>query len=195
MDIMKQNEILNQNIDIEIIRSKRKTASISIGRDCTVTVRVPEYVSEKDALKFVQSKEKWILKHLRQMKEKAVQSDVEKLDESQIKELYQKAREEIPKEVGYYAKIVGVDYGRITIRSQKTRWGSCSSKGNLNFNCLLMLAPKEVREYVVVHELCHRKQMNHSEAFWKEVEKVMPDYKEKKTWLKENGGELMNKIF
>ena len=195
MNIMEQNEILNKNIDIEIIRSKRKTVSISIGRDCTVTVRVPEYVSEKDVLKFIQSKEKWILKHLRQMKEKAVQSDVEKLDESQIKELYQKAREEIPKEVSYYAKIVGVDYGRITIRSQKTRWGSCSSKGNLNFNCLLMLAPKEVREYVVVHELCHRKQMNHSEAFWKEVEKAMPDYKEKKTWLKENGGELMNKIF
>ena len=71
------------------------------------------------------------------------------------------------------------------------RWGSCSSKGNLNFNCLLMLAPSEILDYVVVHELCHRKQMNHSKAFWLEVEKVLPDYKESIEWLKEEGCQLM----
>ena len=86
---------------------------------------------------------------------------------------------------------MGVDYGQITIRSQKTRWGSCSSKGNLNFNCLLLLAPPEVLDYVVVHELCHRKEMNHSPRFWAEVARVMPDYKVRRKWLKDNGNGLM----
>ena len=85
----------------------------------------------------------------------------------QQKKLASKALDYIPGRVKYYADIIGVTYGKITIRNQKTRWGSCSSKGNLNFNCLLMLMPPEVIDYVVVHELCHRKQMNHSKAFWR----------------------------
>ena len=78
---------------------------------------------------------------------------------------------------------------------QKTRWGSCSSDGNLNFNCLLMLAPEEVQNYVVVHELCHRRQMNHSKKFWDEVEKYDPDYKKQKKWLKDHGDEIMRRAF
>jgi predicted metal-dependent hydrolase len=93
--------------------------------------------------------------------------------------------------VQYFAPLVGVDYRRITIRSQKTRWGSCSSSGNLNFNCLLLLAPPEVLDYVVVHELCHRKEMNHAPRFWAEVGRVLPDYKKRNKWLKENGSRLM----
>jgi len=89
---------------------------------------------------------------------------------------------------------VGVDYGRITIRSQRTRWGSCSAKGNLNFNCLLMLCPEEVRDYVVIHELCHRKELNHSPKFWAEVEKVCPDHARQRKWLKENGGSLIARL-
>ena len=106
--------------------------------------------------------------------------------ELEIKELYKKAKQDIPVRAKKYAEIIGVSYGRITIRCQKTRWGSCSSKGNLNFNCLLMLMPEKVRDYVVIHELCHRKEMNHSKKFWKLVEDVMPDYKEQKKYLKDN---------
>ena len=112
-------------------------------------------------------------------------------NDAYIKELADKARIFIPERVKYYAEVIGVDYGRITIRCQKTRWGSCSSKGNLNFNCLLMLMPSEVIDYVVVHELCHIKQMNHSKAFWKEVEKVLPNYRKSAVWLKNEGSRIM----
>ena len=89
---------------------------------------------------------------------------------------------------------MGVTYGGITIRNQRSRWGSCSGQGTLNFNCLLMLAPPEVLDYVVVHELCHRKEMNHSAAFWAEVARVLPDYEARKRWLKENGPALIGRL-
>lgn len=85
---------------------------------------------------------------------------------------------------------MGVTYGRITIREQKTRWGSCSSKGNLNFNWRLIFAPEYVLDYVVVHELAHRKEMNHSKAFYAVIESVLPDYQTAKKWLKDHGHEL-----
>ena len=93
-----------------------------------------------------------------------------------------------------YADLMGVTYGTVSIRAQKTRWGSCSSKGNLNFNCLLALCPEGVMRYVVVHELSHRRHMNHSKAFWSMVEEYMPDYKEQKLYLKRNGDLLMARL-
>ena len=96
--------------------------------------------------------------------------------------------------MAYYAPQIGVDYGRITIRCQRTRWGSCSAKGNLNFNCLLMLAPPEVLDSVVVHELCHRREMNHSPRFYALVLRVFPDYHRWDRWLKDNGPALMARI-
>jgi predicted metal-dependent hydrolase len=87
----------------------------------------------------------------------------------------------------YYAKQMDTDYGRITVREQKTRWGSCSSKGNLNFNWKLMMMPEPIIDYVVIHELAHRKHMDHSKNFWLEVEKVLPDYRIKRDWLRKNG--------
>ena len=112
----------------------------------------------------------------------------------EIKTLAEKAHVVIPERVKHYAPLVGVDYGRITIRNQRTRWGSCSSKGNLNFNCLLMLLPDDVIDSVVVHELCHRKHMNHSAKFYAEVERVYPDYKRCSQWLNENGGVYLSRL-
>ena len=89
---------------------------------------------------------------------------------------------------------MGVTYGKVTLREQKTRWGSCSSKGNLNFNWKLALMPDEILDYVVVHELAHRMEMNHSDKFWKIVENVLPDYRERLSWLKANGGTLLARM-
>ncbi len=88
------------------------------------------------------------------------------------------------------APALGVSYGRIAIRDQRTRWGSCSSRGTLSFNWRLVLAPLAVADYVVVHELCHLREPNHSPGFWRLVEARRPGYREPRRWLAEHGWEL-----
>ena len=179
---------------VTVIRSNRKTVAIQVNSDRSVTVRAPRSVSEKDIEEILKKKKAWISKHIEKIKETKERFEAEpteKLTREKVIALAEEALKVIPERVEYFAKVIGVTYGKITVRNQKTRWGSCSSKGNLNFNCLLMLAPPEVLDYVVVHELCHRKQMNHSKAFWLEVEKVLPDYKEARKWLKEEGSQMI----
>lgn len=186
-------------MNVKIIRSNRKTLAIQINPNLLVTVRAPMYAPQSDIERILREKEGWIQKHIEKIREqeakkKEIQGESvesEYLTNEEIKKLADKALQHIPKRVSYYAKQIGVTYGKITIRNQKTRWGSCSSKGNLNFNCLLMLAPAEVLDYVVVHELCHRKEMNHSKAFWMEVQRILPDYKEVIQWLKEDGSQII----
>ncbi len=185
------------NVPVTVIKSNRKTLAISIKEDLSVTVRAPRRASKAEIERILKEKEQWIQKHISLMKEKKSRLDEIKensLTDAELKELKAKAKLIIPERVAAFSKIIGVDYGRISIRCQKTRWGSCSSKGNLNFNCLLMLAPPEVVDYVVVHELCHRKEMNHSKAFWSEVEKVIPNYKVYLRWLKEEGSLIMRRL-
>ncbi len=177
--------------NIELIRSNRKTIAIEVTKDLRVIVRAPLKASIKEINRFVWEKSDWIEKSLKKMQERANEAPKGKtLSEQDIKLLVTRAKRILPPKVDKYAKIIGVDYNHITIRLQKSRWGSCSGKGNLNFNCLLMRAPEEIIDYVVVHELCHRLEMNHSDRFWAHVEKVIPDYKERRKWLKEHGSEL-----
>lgn len=89
---------------------------------------------------------------------------------------------------------MGFPYEKVFVKTQKTRWGSCSSKGNISLNCLLMKAPPYVRKYVIVHELAHKKEMNHSERFWKVVAGEIPEYQKVARWLKENGESLIGKL-
>lgn len=186
---------MDTNTGIHIIKSRRKTISIEITKDLEIIVKAPIQLSNEQILEFIAKKRSWIEKHLEMVRQRNEEvQQIPKFTPEEIRSLADKALAIIPERVAYYAKIIGVTYGRITIRNQVSRWGSCSSKGNLNFNCLLMLTPPEVIDYVVVHELCHRKEMNHSQRFWNEVRKVLPDYEAQKKWLKENGGELIDRM-
>lgn len=179
---------------IEIIRSCRKTASIQIRPNGAVVFRAPMGMPEEEIRRILQEKQNWIKAHREKAminQKHAVRSPLTAED---LRSLAQEAAAALPPVVKEYAARMGVTYGRVTIRNQVSRWGSCSASGNLNFNCLLMLAPPEVREYVVVHELAHRRHMDHSAAFWQEVEDVMPNYREQVRWLKENGGELIARM-
>jgi predicted metal-dependent hydrolase len=174
-------------ISYQLIRSDRKTIAIQITHDGTVLVRAPRRASQTQIRTFVESKRDWILSHLSQI---TVPQPSEHLTSADLQALADRALELIPKRVAHFAPLVGVDYGRITIRNQRSRWGSCSAKGNLNFNCLLMLCPEEVLDYVVVHELCHLHEFNHSPRFWALVAAQLPDYEVWKKWLKTHTEDL-----
>ena len=179
---------------ISIIRSSRKTLSIQL-KSGEIIARAPLRMKDKEIYSFIESKKSWIEKNLAKIeeREKAV-GDADPFTAEEIKALAEKAKVVIAERVKYYAPMIGVTYNRITIRCQRTRWGSCSSKGNLNFNCLLALFPLEIIDSVVVHELCHRKHMNHSPQFYAEIEKVFPEYRRCNKWLKDNGGLYMARL-
>lgn len=181
--------------NVEVRRSKRKSAAIKITADMQIVVFVPLYVSDNEIERMVISKSKWIDEHMLKVQSTIDErSKLEKITFEQVKELADQAVEYIPKRVKYYAEKENFVYNKITIKNLVSRWGSCSTKGNLNFNCLLMLTPDYVIDYIVVHELCHLREMNHSEKFWAEVEKIMPDYQRAELWLKQNGGNLISRM-
>ena len=180
---------------VNIIRSNRKTIAIQIDREANVIVRAPLFVSEAEIKRFLDQKEAWIRNNQEKIREEEQALEgIKPLTGEEIEKLADQALKDIPKRVAFYAKQIGVTYGRITIRNQKTRWGSCSSKGNLNFNCLLMLTPPQVIDSVVVHELCHRKEMNHSAKFYEEIYRVYPEYDKWNRWLKENGPMILRRM-
>lgn len=191
---MEKSQMILSNIKVLIIRSNRKTLSIQL-KSGEIIARAPLRMKDKEIYSFIESKKLWIEKNLSKIveREKAI-SEVQPFTQEELNALAEKAKQIIPERVRYYAPKIGVTYNRITIRCQRTRWGSCSSKGNLNFNCLLALFSLEVIDSVVVHELCHRKHMNHSPQFYAEIEKVFPKYKKWHKWLNDNGGVYMGRL-
>lgn len=175
-------------ITYEIIKSSRKTIAVEVRQDGSVLVRAPRNCPQSRIDTFLKEKQTWVLAKVEEQKEKEADSmKIQPLSEAEQRLYRDKAREIFEQKVSYYAQMMGVSYGRIAIRDQKTRWGSCSGEGNLNFNWRLIFAPAGVLDYVVVHELAHRKEMNHSPRFWKVVEDTMPEYRKYQRWLKENG--------
>ena len=171
-----------------IKKSRRTTISVQITPDQKLLVKAPAYTSIKEVEDFLRKKRDWIIKQINRTKvtsQQAAQMGI--LSDKEIRKLKRDAKKIIPERVEYYAKLSGITYNRIFIRLQKSRWGSCSIEGNLNFNALLALMPLEVLDSVVVHELCHRRHMDHSKAFYDEVLKIFPDYKKWDKWLKQNG--------
>lgn len=169
--------------EIFVVRSNRKSIAVQVKKDGQIVVRAPQRMAKQRIREFVAAHEAWIEK---------TQSSVSQLQESRREITEQErikgietAKTIIPERVAYFAQRMGVTYNRITIREQKTRWGSCSSRGNLNFNWQLVRTSPELLDYVVVHELAHRREMNHSAAFWAIVEHELPDYRERRRKLKE----------
>lgn len=171
-------------ISYEIIRSRRKTLALQIDKEGKVLVRAPLRYPTAEITKFVERHGPWIEKKLSEVKVR--QSLLPVISTEEERSCREKAGRVLAEKTAYYAERMGVTYGRISIRGQKTRWGSCSSKGNLNYNWKLMLCPERVQDYVVVHELAHRKEMNHSKAFYRIVEEIIPDYRECVRWLREH---------
>ena len=172
--------------EYQVIRSARKTMTLEVHRDGNVIVRAPLRTGLPRIKRFVNQKQEWVLGCLERTKEYREQKPLSAdLSESKRNVYIRKAKETITKRVSYFARLMGVSYRNITIREQKTRWGSCSSEKNLNFNWKLILLAPELLDYVVVHELAHRREMNHSKNFWKIVEAELPDYRERRRRLKE----------
>ncbi len=179
-------------MDYTLVRMERKTVSVEVKNNETI-VRAPLRMSRRDVDAFVSRHAAWIERQ-RERQAQRTHLPVTPLTEEEISALLSRAKEVIPQRAAYYAAQIGVTYNRICIKRLHSRWGSCSEKKNLNFNCLLMLAPAEVVDAVVVHELCHLKQMNHSPAFYREVLRVFPDYHRHDRWLREHGEELLARL-
>ena len=176
-------------MDYTLIRSRRKTLSVEITPRGEILVRAPARMAKRDIESFLASRHDWIRAHLAKL-----EPAPEPLTPEQLRHLSAEAKRIIPEKAARYADLLGVTFGRISIRSQRSRWGSCSAQGNLNFNCLLMLAPEEILDYVIVHELCHRREMNHSQKFWAAVEQILPDHRRYRQWLKAHGAGLLARL-
>ena len=168
--------------DYELKRSKRKTLSLTVTKDLKVSVKAPVGCPQKTIDDFVLSHEKWINEHIE--KQKSRLSLEKTLDEKRVSELRALAAAELPRRVEYYSEKMGLYPTSVKITSAATRFGSCSGKNSICFSYRLMHYPPEAVDYVVVHELAHIKEKNHSARFYALVEKYMPDYREREKLLK-----------
>ena len=178
-------------MEYELIRSRRRTLALQMKPDGTVLVRAPLLTSRRRIESFLREHWNWV----EAQREKLASRPREpRLSREELARLKKQARPVFLERTEHFAPLVGVRYERVTIRSQRSKWSSCSAKGGLNVNCLLLLAPEEVLDYVVVHELCHLLEMNHSPRFWANVKRVLPGYAASRKWLKDNGNSLMARL-
>ena len=162
---------------------KNKHIKISIKEAGKVLVTYPWWVSRKQAEKFIQEKKSWIKTNLKKIEQTQVNYLLKKGGRSDYLKNKEKARKLVKKKLTFFKSYYQVNFGikftyqQVAIRNQRTRWGSCSAKGNLNFNWRIILLTETIQDYLIVHELCHLKQMNHSVKFWQLVKQAIPDYK------------------
>lgn len=167
--------------DYKIIRSNRKTTAIEITKDCQILVRAPLFQSQKTIEKFLEEKTGWIEKALRKQ---ALRDDKFGVSETEKETLRQKAKEILPQKIEHFSALTGLCPTAVKITSAKTRFGSCSGKNSICFSLYLMQYPEAAIDYVVLHEIIHIKHHNHSQNFWNELQKYMPDYKKRRQLLK-----------
>ena len=169
-------------MDYTLIRSSRRTMALEITRDGRLLVRAPQRAPQAVIDRFVASHADWIAAHLEKQRQRAQAHPP--LTEDELAALRQKARDILPGRVAHYAEWMGVTPTGVKITGAKTRFGSCSAKNSLCFSLYLMAYPDAAVDYVVVHELAHIRHKTHSPAFYAEVARVMPDYRERRKLLK-----------
>lgn len=167
---------------IQVIRSNRKTMSLSVDNELNAVVRAPFFVTDKAVEDFVNVNKDWL--------ERAVQSKEQQLkrydlSQEEINRLVNLANEVIPDKVEFYSSMMNLKPTGVKITKAKTRFGSCSPKNSLCFSCFLMTYPHEAVDYVVVHELAHIKHRNHSKEFYQLIEQYLPDYKKRMSLLRQ----------
>lgn len=193
LNLRKNTLILNDlSIPCRMIRSDRRSLGLEIRRipesGAELLIRAPRRMKISYIEWFINEKERWIIEKYQAALVEKPRPKPMKIPEYVTEQwIRTEGAEKFQQRIDAWSERMNVTYGRITIRDQKTRWGSCSSRGNLNFNWRLLLMPEAIMDYVVVHELAHRQEMNHSAAFWQIVETYLPDYRERRQWLKENG--------
>ncbi len=188
--------------EVRILRSSRRTISVEINRKGEVVVRTPGFLPAEEIGRFLFSRKGWIESHMARYRQRIAaerdlgedKQETVEWSEKELVAIRKQAAPDLKARVDYWAKILGVTYGTVSVRTQRTRWGSCSSKGSISLNALLILLDEELRDYTVVHELCHRKYMDHSAMFWAEVEKVLPEYRKLRKRLKEEGAALIARL-
>lgn len=173
---------------IIIKKSFRKTISLSIEDDGVVLVRAPRFLTNAQIEKFIKEKSNWLKKSLKKVSDR---NDKAKrfndlLDPNKTKEYRERARTLLKDRTDHFAQKHNLDYSGIRISSAKTRWGSCNHRNGLNFNWKILFAPPEVQDYLVTHELAHTVHRNHQREFWRLVEKMHPQFKESRKWLRQN---------
>jgi len=183
ISIRKQISLNNQDIVYTSkISSRAKHLRLAIYCNGEFVITRPRRISELFVEKFIREKADWILKRIN-----SAQNNVNPLNLLTRRDYLNnraQARTLIQERLEYFNKIYKYKYGRINIRNQKTRWGSCSLRGDLNFNFRLLYLPEKVRDYVIVHELCHLKEFNHSSRFWRLVAETMPEFRDLRKKLK-----------
>ena len=165
-----------------VIRSDRKTLGLQVDKEGTLIVRAPRRTGAAEIEAAIKKHAAWIEKAQKTQRERAAAHPAPTAEETA--RLKAAAKEILPPKVRYYAALMGVEPTRVTVTGAKTRFGSCSAKNAVSFSCYLMRCPDPAVDYVVVHELAHIRHHDHSPTFWAEVEKWLPDYKERKKLLR-----------
>ena len=172
-------------LEYELIRSKRKTLALYVRRDGRVEVRALLKTSKAYIDSFILQKSDWIESTQSKLSERQATKSTIRLTAKEEAQYKKQAKAYLQQKCQCFSQIMGLKHGEVRINSAKTRWGSCNKKGNINFTYRLLFVPEDVIDYVVVHELAHLKEMNHSARFWSVVEQTMPDYKTRREKLRE----------
>jgi len=181
----KEIELQKQKVEYTLRKSKRAhKMRLAVYCDGSFVVTAPWRLSENIIERFIIEKSNWVVSRIEHFKNtpKPVFLKGTKKDYAQYKE---QALVLVKKRIDYFNKIYNFKFNKVNIKNQKTRWGSCSKKGNLNFNYRIVLIGDRLADYIIVHELCHLKEFNHKQKFWNLVEKTIPDYLKIKKELKE----------